>query len=174
MLAGYECTDQVLAVTAGNPGVVVLLDPLLADDIEVSQLCDQLTGQPVLLLVHREDAGALSLSLSLAKQSQTVGVIATDVSSDDLADAVRKVADGQPVFDGSLALVALRASDSPLTDRERQVLKLIDTGATVQEVARIMCLSAGTIRNYLSRVLTKTGARSRIEAIRKAQVSGWI
>jgi two-component system response regulator DesR len=109
----------------------------------------------------------------VAKQSQSVGVIATDVSPDDLVDAVRGVAEGRPVFDVELALAAIRAGGSPLTQREREVLRLIDTGATVQEVARSLSLSAGTIRNYLSRILVKTRARSRIEAIRKAQEAGW-
>ncbi|WP_328324766.1 response regulator transcription factor [Kribbella sp. NBC_00382] len=174
VIAEYESADEILALCAGDPRLVVVLDPLLPGRLGIPQLCGRLDGQPVLLLIDREETTSISLALTVAKESRSVGVIATDISPDDLVDAVRGVAEGRPVFDGGLALVALRAGGSPLTEREREVLLLIDTGATVQEVARSLSLSAGTIRNYLSRILAKTRARSRIEAIRKAQNAGWI
>jgi two-component system response regulator DesR len=174
VIAEYESADGILAVCSGDPRLVVVLDPLLPGKLGIPELCDRLDGQSILMLIDREDTTSISLALSVAKESQSVGVIATDISPDDLVDAVREVAEGRPVFDGGLALVALRAGGSPLTEREREVLLLIDTGATVQEVARSLSLSTGTIRNYLSRILAKTRARSRIEAIRKAQNAGWI
>jgi two-component system, NarL family, response regulator DesR len=173
VVAEFERADEVLAVCARDPGLVVVLDPLLPGEIDMLALCGQLAGHPVLMLIDREDAPSIPLALSVAKQSHSVGVIATDVSPADLVEAVRGVAEGRPVFDVELALAALRAGGSPLTQREQEVLRLIDTGATVQEVARSLSLSAGTIRNYLSRILSKTRARSRIEAIRKAQEAGW-
>ncbi|MEV8376042.1 response regulator transcription factor [Kribbella sp. NPDC056861] len=173
VVAEFERADEVLTVCARDPGLVVVLDPLLPGDIDMLELCGQLSGHPVLMLIDRDDAPSVPLALSVAKQSHLVGVIATDVSPADLVEAVRGVAEGRPVFDVELALAALRAGGSPLTQREREVLRLIDTGATVQEVARSLSLSAGTIRNYLSRILSKTRARSRIEAIRKAQEAGW-
>lgn len=169
-----ECAraDEVLEVS-GGPEVVVL-DPLLPGAIGMEELCGRLEGYALLMLIERDDGGSISLALAAAKQSAKVGVMTTDASPDDLVDAVREVADGRPVFDVSLALAALRAGDNPLTERECEVLRLIGTGATAQEVAQILCLSPGTVRNYLSRILSKTGARSRIEAIRKAQDAGWI
>jgi two-component system, NarL family, response regulator DesR len=174
VLAEYESADEMLAVCVRDPRLVVVLDPLLPGKLEIPELCERLDGRPILMLIDRDDTTSIPLALSVAKESESVGVIATDISPDDLADAVRGVAEGRPVLDGGLALVALRAGGSPLTEREREVLRLIDTGATVQEVARSLSLSAGTIRNYLSRILSKTRARSRIEAIRKAQNAGWI
>jgi two-component system response regulator DesR len=174
VLAEFESADEALATCAGDPRLVVVLDPLLPGKLGIPELCGRLGDQPILMLIDRDDTTSISLALSVAKDSQSVGVIATDISPDDLVDAVRGVAEGRPVLDGRLALVALRAGGSPLTEREREVLRLIDTGATVQEVARSLSLSAGTIRNYLSRILAKTRARSRIEAIRKAQNAGWM
>lgn len=173
VVAEFENAEEVLEGSNGGPEVL-LLDPLLPGEMGMAELCDQLGGHAVLMLIERDDGGSISLALSVVKQSSKVGVIGTDVSPDDLVDAVREVAEGRPVFDPSLALAALRAPDNPLTDRECEVLRLINTGATAQEVARKLNLSAGTIRNYLSRILSKTGARSRIEAIRKAQDAGWI
>lgn len=173
VVAEYERAEDVLKGSTGPPGVV-LLDPLLPGKVAMAELCHRIRAQSVLLLIDREDGAAISLALSVVRRSPTVGVIATDVSPDDLVAAVREVAAGRTVFDASLALAAWRAGDSPLTEREGEVLRLISTGATVQEVARGLSLSAGTIRNYLSRILTKTDARSRIEAMRKAQEAGWI
>jgi two-component system response regulator DesR len=172
VVAEYERADDVLKGSA-EPGVV-LLDPLLPGEIGMAELCHQLDEQTVLMLIEREDGGSISQALSVVRRSPTVGVIATDVSPDDLVTAVRDVASGNTVFDASLALAAWRAGDNPLTEREGEVLRLISTGATVKEVARSLGLSAGTIRNYLSRILTKTEARSRIEAVHKAQEAGWI
>ncbi len=173
VVAEFERADEVLEVPAEGPEVVVL-DPLLPGEIGIMELCCRLGGHPVLMLIERDDGESTSLALSVVKQSPTVGVIATDVSPEDLVIAVREVAEGRPVLDPSLALAALRAGGNPLTERECEILRLIRTGATAQEVAHALSLSAGTIRNYLSRILTKTDARSRIEAIHKAQDAGWI
>ncbi|WBQ08239.1 response regulator transcription factor [Kribbella sp. CA-293567] len=173
VIGEFERSDEVLVVCARDPEVVVVLDPLVPGEIEMLELCGRLDRNPVLMLIDRDDSASVPVALAVAKQSESVGVIATDVSPDDLVDAVRGVAEGRSVFDVELALAAIRAGGSPLTQREREVLRLIDTGATVQEIARSLSLSAGTIRNYLSRILAKTRARSRIEAIRKAQEAGW-
>ncbi|WP_432948570.1 LuxR C-terminal-related transcriptional regulator [Kribbella sp. CA-253562] len=167
----FDRADELLGVSGAD---VVVLDPLLLGEMGVAELCTRLAGRALLMLVERDEGGSISLALSVVKQSPKVGVIATDASPDDLVDAVRGVAEGRPVFDVSLALAVLRADDNPLTDRECEVLRLIGTGATAQDVAATLCLSAGTVRNYLSRILSKTDARSRIEAIRKAQDAGWI
>lgn len=176
VVAESESADEVLEVTEeteGGPEVIVL-DPLLPGEIGMRELCERLDGEAVLMLIEQDDGGSVSLALSVVKQSERVGMIGTDISPDDLVDAIRELAGGKPVLDVGLAMAALRADASPLTARECDVLQLIGTGATVQEVARTLSLSSGTVRNYLSRVLAKTGARSRIEAIRKAQDNGWI
>jgi two-component system, NarL family, response regulator DesR len=173
VVAEFDSADRMLEVMEGGREVIVL-DPLLPGEIGMRELCERLEGEAVLMLIEQDDGGSMSLALSVVKQSHRVGVIGTDISPDDLVDAVRELAGGKPVLDVGLAMAALRADASPLTTRECEVLQLIDTGATVQEVARKLNLTSGTVRNYLSRVLAKTGARSRIEAIRKAQDNGWI
>ncbi|MEU0089142.1 response regulator transcription factor [Kribbella sp. NPDC006257] len=173
VVAEFESADEMLEDTDEGREVIVL-DPLLPGEIGMLELCERLEDEAVLMLIEQDHGGSMSLAMSVVKQSQRVGVIGTDISPEDLVDAVRELADGKPVLDVGLAMAALRADACPLTDREREVLQLIDTGATVQETARTLNLTSGTVRNYLSRVLAKTGARSRIEAIRKAQEKGWI
>jgi two-component system response regulator DesR len=171
VLADVDRSDDVLAAVRLRPHVVVL-DPQLPGKVGIEDLCRKLTGRGVLVLVDHEAIAATSMAL--VKQAPRIGLIATDATTEQLVEAVRDVAKGLPVVDVRLAVAALRAGDNPLTDRECEVLRQVTTGATAQEIARTLSLSAGTVRNYLSRILTKTGARSRIEAIRKAQDAGWI
>ncbi|GAA3557532.1 MULTISPECIES: response regulator transcription factor [Kribbella] len=171
VVAEVESSDEVMVAIGRRPHVV-LLDPQLPGKLGIEDLCRKLTGPGVLVLIDHEAIAATSLAL--VKQAPRIGLIATDSSTDQLAEAVRDVAKGLPVVDVRLAVAALKAGDNPLTDRECEVLRQVTTGATAQEIARTLSLSAGTVRNYLSRILAKTGARSRIEAIRKAQDAGWI
>lgn len=163
--------DDVLAIARRQRPHVAVLDPRLSTTVSVDQLCRSIAARGVLVLVDREVAGC---SLALARQAPRIGLIATDATPGDLVDAVRQLARGCPVLDVGLAIAALTVGNNPLTSRECEVLRLVTTGATAQEVARGLSLSAGTVRNHLSRILAKLGARSRIEAIRIAQDAGWI
>jgi two-component system, NarL family, response regulator DesR len=171
VVAELDRSEDVLQVPGRRPDVV-LLDPQLPGRIRIDDLCRKLTGRGVLVLIDHEAIAATSLAL--VKQAPRIGLIATDATTDQLVQAVRDVAKGLAVVDVRLAVAALKAGDNPLTDRECEVLRHVTTGATAQEIARTLSLSAGTVRNYLSRILAKTGARSRIDAIRKAQNAGWI
>jgi two-component system response regulator DesR len=91
----------------------------------------------------------------------------------DLADAVRRVHQGLRVIDPDLASEACGESD-PLTDRERQVLRLAAEGMTTGEIAKRLALSAGTVRNYLSEAIDKLAATNRIDAARIARDKGWL
>jgi two-component system response regulator DesR len=91
----------------------------------------------------------------------------------ELANAVRKVHQGQRVIDPELAAEAWAEAD-PLTDRERQVLRLAADGVKTEDVAKKLNLSAGTVRNYLSEAIDKLGAGNRIEAARIARAKGWL
>ncbi|QEO13826.1 response regulator transcription factor [Agromyces intestinalis] len=91
-----------------------------------------------------------------------------------LADAIRRVRAGERVVDPKLAAEALGASDSPLTDREADVLRASADGATVLDIAAALSLSSSTVRNYLSSAIGKLGARNRIEALIAAREQGWL
>lgn len=91
----------------------------------------------------------------------------------ELANAVRRVHQGLRVIDPELASEAWAEAD-PLTDRERQVLRLVAEGVSTGEVAKQLNLSAGTVRNYLSEAIDKLGAGNRIEAARIARNKGWL
>ena len=91
----------------------------------------------------------------------------------ELADAVRRIHRGLRMIDPDLATEAW-AEDDPLTERERQVLRLTAEGISTAAVAKQLNLSAGTVRNYLSEAIEKLGATNRIDALRIARDKGWL
>jgi two-component system response regulator DesR len=96
-----------------------------------------------------------------------------DMPADKLADAVRRVHRGLRVIDPELASEAWTEAD-PLTDRERQVLRMAAEGMATLEIASRIGLSDGTVRNYLSEAISKLGAANRVEAARIAREKGWL
>ena len=93
------------------------------------------------------------------------GFVVKDAPAEQLADAIRRVHAGLRVVDPALAAETLATGESPLTGRERDVLVAARGGGTVADIARLLFLSEGTVRNYLSSAIGKTGARTRAEAV---------
>ena len=81
---------------------------------------------------------------------------------------------GERVLDPQLAAQALSEGDSPLSQREAEVLISAADGASIAEVARRLFLSEGTVRNHLSSAIQKLDARNRMEAVRVAEEKGWL
>jgi two-component system, NarL family, response regulator DesR len=112
--------------------------------------------------------------LRRAMESGAFGFVVKDAPPEQLAHAIRRVAAGERVVDPALAAATLASGVSPLTARERDVLVAARPGATVQEIAAKLFLSEGTVRNYLSAAIAKTGARNRAQAVRTADERGWL
>jgi two-component system response regulator DesR len=112
--------------------------------------------------------------LSRAMAAGAVGFVVKDAPPEQLVDAVRRVHAGLRVVDPALAAESLATGQSPLTDRERDVLRVASSGGTIADVARLLSLSQGTVRNHLSSAIGKTGARTRAEAARVAEDRGWL
>lgn len=98
------------------------------------------------------------------------GFLVLDSPAQFLTDAVRRLAVGRQVVDPRLSL----RERCPLTTREADALRTAAEGSTTAEIASVLCLAEGTVRNYLSRAISKTGARNRVDAIRIATESGWL
>jgi two-component system response regulator DesR len=110
----------------------------------------------------------------LALEAGASGFIVKDTPSGQLADAVRRVASGQRVVDPALAAESLAAGPSPLSSRETDVLVSLRQGNSSAEVASLLHLSEGTVRNHLSAAIGKTSARNAPEAARIAAENGWL
>ncbi|QHL90505.1 response regulator [Sphingomonas changnyeongensis] len=152
---------------------------ILLSDIEMPQL----TGLDVAEAIARAglDTRVLIVTtfgragyLRRALDAGVRGYLLKDTPSDALAAAIRKVAAGGRAIAPELAEAAWDAPANPLTERERDVLRLADEGRSNKEIARQLDLSPGTVRNYLSEASAKLCASSRIEAGRIARERGWL
>jgi two-component system response regulator DesR len=135
-----------------------------------TELHEQLPECRTLILTSLGRPGTLRRALD-AKVS---GFLLKDAPPDKLANAVRGVVAGRRMVDGDLALAAWDTVDCPLTVRELDVLRMAAEGYGTVEIAARLFLSAGTVRNYLTTVVTKLNARNRVDAIRIARESGWL
>ena len=112
--------------------------------------------------------------LRRAMQAGASGFVVKDTPAAQLADAVRRVSQGLRVVDPSLAADSLAQGESPLTERETDVLSVARAGGSISDISHILHLSEGTVRNHLSSIIGKTGARNRADAARIAEENGWL
>ena len=166
---GDEVVPRALAT---QPDVALLDIEMPGGDglTAAAALHEQVPNCRVLILTTFGRPGYLRRALA----SGAVGFLLKDTPPTELASAVRRAAAGQRVVDPDLALSALSEGASPLTDREREVLVAARHGASVAEIAARLALSEGTVGNYLSVAMQKTGARNRIEAAHVAEEKGWL
>jgi two-component system response regulator DesR len=102
------------------------------------------------------------------------GFVLKDAPVEVLAAAIRRCAAGEDVVDPTVAARALKAGPSPLSARERELLAACGEGLSTAEIATRQWLSEGTVRNRVSEILGKLGARNRAEAVQIAQENGWL
>jgi len=165
--------DEVLPMArAVRPDVLVTDVNLLrdGDTCVVAEMNSVLPGCAILVLADPAYMAALRRVLN----TQVRGFVGTDTRPGQLAGHIRRVANGERVIDPTLAVAALTAPHNPLTPREREVLAALASGAPSADVARRLHLSRGTVCNYVSAILRKTGARNRLEAVRMAEEAGWL
>lgn len=112
--------------------------------------------------------------LRRALEAGVRGFVVKDTPAEELADAIRAVYAGRRVVDPGLATDSLAGGPNPLVEREQQVLRECLDGKSVAAIAASVHLSGGTVRNYLSAAIGKTGTTNRVEAARAAQSRGWL
>ncbi|MGP9724357.1 response regulator transcription factor [Corynebacterium sp. AOP40-9SA-29] len=112
--------------------------------------------------------------LKRALAAGVAGFVPKTSSAVEFATAVRTVHAGRRYLDPELAAQAIGAGESPLTERETELLEVAGQGGSVEQIAETVHLAAGTTRNYLSSAMSKTGAATRFEAWRIARERGWL
>jgi two-component system response regulator DesR len=167
---GFE--DDVASLAAYfRPAVVFLNTGYMVSQIlpVVGELRIRLPRCAVLVLADPDKRGMLPPRRRAAELSFLVK--GTPVPA--LAEAIRRVARGERIVDPRLQVASIGA-DKAVTTREWEVLGLAAQGESVAEIAGRLYLSLGTVRNYLSSVIKKTGARNRLDAIRIGRKQGWL
>jgi two-component system response regulator DesR len=112
--------------------------------------------------------------LARAMKAGVCGFLVKDAPAAELAAAIRRALAGARIIDPALAAAALATGPNPLNVRERAVLRASAAGDSVADIAADLALSEGTVRNYLSTAIAKTGARNRVDAARLAAERGWL
>lgn len=165
--------DEVLAAVQRSAPDVALLDVEMPgmDGIEATAAVRAAYPQVRVLVVTTFGRPGY---LARALRAGAGGFVVKDTPARQLADAVRRVHAGLRVVDPGLAADSLVIGESPLTERESDVLRAARTGASVAEIAAELFLSEGTVRNHLSAAIGKTEARNRADAVRIAEANGWL
>ncbi|MCX4619880.1 response regulator transcription factor [Streptomyces albogriseolus] len=183
LLLGMEPDIEVVAQVGAGDAIV---DAVLTHRPDVALLDIELPGMSGLdaAAVLRERApGCRVLILTTfgrpgylrrAMDAGAAGFLVKDGPVEELALAVRRVLAGETVVDPGLAAAALSAGPSPLTARERDVLRESAGGSTVADIAARLHLSESTVRNHLSSAIGKTDTRNRTEALHEARHRGWL
>ncbi|AJM77742.1 response regulator transcription factor [Rathayibacter toxicus] len=124
----------------------------------------------ILLLTALPGYGHVPRALSAGAN----GYLVKSTTGAQLARAIRTIASGGTAIDSQLAAQALRAGANPLTEREVELLRLVESGARTTAIAAAMHLTPGTVRNYLSNAITKLHATTRAEAVAAGRTAGWL
>ena len=171
---GDEVLPAALALAAaGNRPDVAVLDiemPGIDGLAAAALLRTELPEVKIVILTTFGRPGFLRRAM----ESGVSAFLVKDSPADKLTQTIRRVLAGERVIDPDLAVAALANGVNPLTPRERDVLEASSDGRTIAEIAAQLYLSEGTVRNYLSGCIQKTGARNRAEALRIASEHGWL
>ena len=174
---GAETIEKVLAVSVD----VLLLDIRMPcrDGIEVLRVLSEREALPPTLILTTFDDSDVVLD---GIRAGARGFLLKDVSYQQLLAAIRAVAGGATVFQpavterllraGSAVRIDAEAPREELTAREAEVVRLMAGGYSNREIARALGTAEGTIKNHVSSILAKFGARDRTRAVLKALETG--
>lgn len=173
VVAAIERGDEIVATVLAHQPDIAIIDidlPGLDGLSAAAELHDVMPQCKVLILTNLGRAGTLRRALA----AYVDGYMLKDAPPEQLATAIRNVVAGRRVIDPQLAVSTWDGAQNPLSPREHEVLRRAAEGSGPAEIAAAMHLSAGTVRNYLTTIVTKLGARNRVDAIKTAYEAGWL
>ena len=183
MILNLETDFEVIgSATDGDTALsdIIKLKPnIVLLDIEMPKLTGLEIAKQLRLL--KQDVKIMVLTtfaqehyFQQALQNNVNGYMLKDSPSEELIRSVRSIMVGDTIFSPELVIQSFITQKTPLTPRELEILTLLKTGISTQQIAQTLFLSEGTVRNYISAILSKTASRSRIDAINLAIQQGWI
>ncbi|MGY3766669.1 response regulator [Vagococcus vulneris] len=167
----YEGRTALTEINKLKPDIAIL-------DVEMPEL----TGLEIAEQLFQKDVATKVIILTTfaqknyfeqAVKAQVNGYLLKDSPTDDLVSAIHDILAGKTIFAPELVTTVMQSVNNPLTKREIDVLIELNQGCSTADVSRKLFLSEGTIRNYISSILSKTGTKNRIEAINTAKSNQW-
>ncbi|MFI6907299.1 DNA-binding response regulator [Nonomuraea sp. NPDC050394] len=165
--------DEIVPAALEHRPDVAIVDidlPVVDGITAAAELRERLPQCRILVLTALGRPGQVRRALATG----ITAFLVKDAPGERLADAVRRTHAGLRVLDPELVSSAMEYGESPLTQRETTVLRQAAQGVSAEETAGRLHLSPGTVRNYLTSAITKTGARNKIDAVRIAEDAGWL
>lgn len=169
--------EEAITLAAHLQPDVVLCDLRLGagiDGLETTAALRALDPAPAVLILTTFDRDAEILGTI---EAGAAGYLLKDVAPEVIIDGIKRAAAGDMVLAPDLATRVLRGIRSPLpklTSREIEVLRLLATGSTNKEIARVLFVTEATVKSHLAHIFTKLDVDSRSRAIHVAQETGLI
>lgn len=181
-LLSLEPDIDVIAQAKNGEHAIALLKHHRVDIILTDIEMPKMSGLDLIQHIHNHHPNIKTMIMTTFSKSGYIkraidngvqALVLKEAATDDLIRAIKKVKNGNRVIEPELALLALEDRD-PLSNKERQAIKLAGDGLKTAEIAAKLFLSEGTVRNYLSEAIAKLNASNRIDAARIAKQHGWI
>jgi two-component system response regulator DesR len=171
---GASGTDRQVLARATQVAAhvaVVDLDTPGRDGLRTARLLvKSLPGTAVVALSAKQTPGMLRRALAAGAR----GFASRTQAPGELAEVIRRVARGDLMIHQATALATLAVIDNPLSEREREILRLAARGMPSKEIAARLFLTKGTVRNYLSEAMRKLDCPNRLQAAKRAEEAGWL
>ncbi|MBV9313628.1 MAG: response regulator transcription factor [Pseudonocardia sp.] len=173
VVAEVASGDRVLAAASEAKAEVALLDVQMPGTDGLTAAAELRTHLPACRVIICTTFGRPGY-LTRAMAAGASGFVLKDAPPEQLVDAIRRVHAGLRAINPELAAESMVTGANPLTEREREVLRTAREGHTAAEIAKVLHLSSGTVRNHLSSAIGKTNASSGADAARIADNNGWL
>jgi two-component system response regulator DesR len=173
VIAELEKAEQLAAAASGLTPAVAVIDvdlPSTGGATAATELRETHPECATVMLVAHDDAAGLGRAMAV----HPLGLLSREAPVELLTWCVRRVAAGRRVVDPNLAGTVRSIAENPLTPREQEILRIAAAGTPTAEIADRLSLSSKTVRNHLSRVFVRIGARNRMDAIRIASERDWL
>lgn len=173
VVAAVRSGDDILPSAQEHQPDIAIIDADLPGIDGVSaaaQLHEKLPSCRTLILTNLGRAGMVRRALV----ANVSGYMVKDAPPEQLATAIREIVAGRSFIDPHLVVSAWDSAQNPLSPREHEVLRRAAEGSEPSEIAAALHLSVGTVRNYLTAIVTKLNARNRVDAIKTAYDAGWL